>query len=261
MAESRDFCGVCTLRHVSKSSVVWCTESDEGLCTECQEHHSLSKSSRNHDTIPVTEYQKLPSDVLSISQYCDKHNEKYQIYCNKHECPCCSNCIVESHNECVDIVKLGDVIRNAKTSNAFYEIEQTLAEVLENIKKIRENRQDNLKTLSKERTMIEHEIEQTRKTICNHLDKMKRDIIKELYEVEKQENKEICQFIKVLEEKENDVAESQKKIKSIKQYASDLQAFLALKQLEKYPFLKDEFLQLITEKKICKRVFVVISAK
>ncbi|XP_052064799.1 uncharacterized protein LOC127704703 [Mytilus californianus] len=257
MAASRYLCGVCTLRHISKPSIVWCTECDEGLCTECQEHHNLSKASRNHDTILVTEYQKLPPDVLSISQYCDKHKEKYQIYCKKHECPCCSNCIVESHNECRDIVTLAGVIRNVKTSNAFYEIEQNLAEVLENIKKIRENRQDNLKTLSKERAIIEREIEQTRETICNHLDNMKNDIIKELYEVEKQENKEICQLIKMLEEKENNTVESLRKIESIRQHASDLQAFLAMKQLEKDVFLKDEFLQSRSDKDIVKQYSLI----
>lgn len=55
-------------------------------------------------------------------------------------------------------------------SNAFYEIEQTLAEISEYIQKIRENRQDNMKTLSEERTTIEHEIKQTRIAINNHLD-------------------------------------------------------------------------------------------
>ncbi|CAC5395528.1 unnamed protein product [Mytilus coruscus] len=257
MAASSSLCGVCTLRHISKPSIVWCTECVEGLCTECQEHHSLSRASRNHDTIPITEYQKLPPDVLSISQYCDKHNEKYQIYCKKHESPCCSICIVESHNECQDIVTLSDVIMNAKTSNTFYEIEQTLAEVLENIKKIRENRQDNLKTLSKDRAIIELKIEEAHTIIKNHLDKMKIDIIKELDEVEKQESKEISQLIKVLEENENDIVESQRKIESIRQHASDLQAFLAMKQLEKDVFLKDVFLQSLVDKHTIKQYSLI----
>lgn len=163
-------CGVCTLRQIYKPTTVWCTECGEGLCTECQEHHSLSKSSSNHHTITNNEYQKLPDHVLNISQFCKIHNEKYQIYCKKNEKPCCSYCIVDSHSECRDLEKLVDVIKNAKMSNAFYEIEQTLAEISKNIQKIRENRQDNMKTLSEERTTIEHEIKQTRIVINNHLD-------------------------------------------------------------------------------------------
>ncbi|CAG2194884.1 unnamed protein product [Mytilus edulis] len=66
MATSSPSCGVCDLRHNTKPSIVWCTECDEGLCTECQEHHSLSKASRYHNVIPINEYQKLPIDVLKL---------------------------------------------------------------------------------------------------------------------------------------------------------------------------------------------------
>lgn len=47
----------------------------------------------------------------------------------------------------------------------------------------------------------------------------------------------------MLEERENEISECQKKTSSIKQHAPDLQAFIALKQLEKDVLVKDEFLQ------------------
>ncbi|VDI28108.1 blast:Transcription intermediary factor 1-beta [Mytilus galloprovincialis] len=100
MASSSQNCGVCDLRHINKPSIIWCTECDEGLCQECQEHHSLSKGSRNHNTIAITEYQTLPNDVLKITQYCNIHKDKFIIYCRKHERPCCRKCIVETHKEC-----------------------------------------------------------------------------------------------------------------------------------------------------------------
>ncbi|CAC5395523.1 unnamed protein product [Mytilus coruscus] len=81
--------------------------------------------------------------------------------------------------------------------------------------------------------------------------------MKELSEVEKQENKEICQLLKLLEEKENEIVESQRKIENIKQNASDLQAFLAFKQLEKDVFLKDEFLQSLVDKHIIKQYSLI----
>ncbi|CAC5411746.1 unnamed protein product [Mytilus coruscus] len=253
MSTSTHSCGVCELRHITKCSIIWCTECDEGLCTECQEHHSLSKSSRNHNTLPITNYQKLPPDVLKISKYCEKHNEQFQIYCKNHESPCCSNCVVESHNECREFTKLSEAILNAKTSNAFVEIEHFLAEVSENITKIRENRQENMKKISEKRMQIEQEIEQTRIIINNHLDKLQEKLRKELCEIEEKENKEICQLISMLEEKENDIAECQTNILSIKQYASDLQAFVSMKKLESEVSLKDEFLQSLINKAILKQ--------
>jgi hypothetical protein len=66
MSSSPSFCGICDIRHISNPSDVWCPDCDEGLCTECLDHHSLVKSSRKHTTIPIAEYQKLPSYVLEI---------------------------------------------------------------------------------------------------------------------------------------------------------------------------------------------------
>ncbi|XP_063399383.1 uncharacterized protein LOC134684016 [Mytilus trossulus] len=246
MATSSLSCSVCDLRHISNPSAVWCTECDEGLCEGCQEHHSLSKASRNHTVIPITEYHKLPSDVVKISQFCDKHNEKLSIYCKMHECPCCRNCIVESHNKCQQILKIEDVINNVKSSNAFFEIEQTLKEVGENIEKIREDRQNNLKTLPETRKQIEKEILETRTSINNHIDKIQADIIKELYASADQESKQIRQLLNSLDEKQQEIAILQGSLSDIKKHASDLQTFLSMKRIEKKVSGKNEYIMSIS---------------
>ncbi|XP_071121594.1 uncharacterized protein [Mytilus edulis] len=249
MAAPSQSCGVCDLRHITKPCIVWCTECDEGLCSECKEHHSLSKSSRSHSVIPIAEYLKLPADVLKITQYCSKHDEKFQIYCQKHECPCCSKCIVESHKVCQDIVNLDDVIQNAKTSNAFSEIEETLVEVTENLQKIRQHQQNNLLTFKEKRKEIEKELKKTRMKINNHLDKLQEDLMKQLIELEEKENSKICQLMASLEKKEKEIGECQNSLLNIKKHATDLQMFLSIKQIEEDIYSKDKKLQALVEGK------------
>ncbi|XP_076115854.1 uncharacterized protein LOC143083478 [Mytilus galloprovincialis] len=247
MATSFQNCGVCELRHITNPSIVWCTECDEGLCTECQEHHSLSKASRRHSVIPITGYQKLPTNLLKVTQYCSKHNEKYQIYCQMHESPCCSKCIVEDHKDCQDIVNLDDVIHNVKTSNALLEIEDTLVEAAENIQKIRQHQQDNLSTLYEKRKEIENEIKNIRIKINSHLDKLQEDLLKQLYSIEEKENLKICQLLSKLEHKEKEIKEYQRNIMNIKQQATDLQVFLSMKQIKEGVYSKGIFLHSIIE--------------
>ena len=86
MSSSPSFCGICDIRHISKPSEVWCRECEEGLCTECLDHHSLAKPCRTHTTIPIAEYRKLPSYVLDIKEHCSEHNGKFQLYCKEHGC-------------------------------------------------------------------------------------------------------------------------------------------------------------------------------
>lgn len=83
MAISSPVCAICDLRHISQRSVVWCPECNESLCGDCKEYYSLSKLSRYHIVMSVSDYEKLPSDVLQISQACNNHNEQFQMYCKK----------------------------------------------------------------------------------------------------------------------------------------------------------------------------------
>jgi hypothetical protein len=71
-------CGVCFTRYISKVSNIWCSECGEGLC---KEHHGSSKSNKHHVTVPIEEYRKLPVFILEMKEICEKHNEKYQMFC------------------------------------------------------------------------------------------------------------------------------------------------------------------------------------
>ena len=60
MAASRDIlCGICEAQHITKYADQWCPECDEGLCSDCEKHHNISKASRNHGVISIESYHKF----------------------------------------------------------------------------------------------------------------------------------------------------------------------------------------------------------
>ena len=233
MSSSPSFCGICDIRHISKPSEVWCPDCEEGICTECKEHHSLAKPSRNHSTIPIEEYQKLPSYVLEIKEHCDEHHEQFNLYCKEHDCPCCRICIVKNHSDCKNVAIMEDIIKNVKTSSMFDETEHLIKEMIENIGKIRQNRGANSSTVTDQKRIIENEIQELRTKINNHLDKLQENLIKKLTEAEKHVTEETCELLVSLDEKQKELTEYQTNIVNIKKYASDLQTCLAVKQIEK----------------------------
>ncbi|XP_063400761.1 uncharacterized protein LOC134685195 [Mytilus trossulus] len=247
-------CSVCEYQHVFKPACIWCSDCDEGLCIDCSKYHGISKSTRKHVTVPISEYQKLPSYITSIKQTCSAHEEKYQIYCKDHEDACCSKCTVEKHATCPNISNLDDIVKNIKASNAFLEIHETLNEVAEIIKRIRQDKNGNLKTLSEKRKQIECEIQLFRVNINHHLDKLQENFITELQETEKKEETKIYKLMKALDEHERKVVNHQENIASIKQHASDLQTFLSLKQLEGDVNDNSQFIDSLTESNVLNRV-------
>lgn len=117
------------------------------------------------------------------------------MYCKKHEFLCCDSCIVENHMECRDFDRLADITQNMKFSNAFCDIEQSVAELSHNIHRIQNNREKNLKRLAEMKKHVEEDIKQTRITINKHLDKKQDDIVTKLNATERPKNKKENQLL------------------------------------------------------------------
>ena len=228
MSSSPSFCGMCDCRHISRPSEVWCSDCEEGLCTECLEQHSLAKPRRNHTMIPISEYWKLPSYVLENNELCKEHHKKFIIYCKEHERPCCRICILENHKDCKEVVIVENIINNVKTSHLFNEIERSIDELIETIGKIRQNRETNASAVKEQKILVENEIRELRTKIDKHLDKLQESLMKELTEKENGITIETRELLVSLDEKQKELTEHQTNIVNIKKHASDLQTYLAV---------------------------------
>ena len=253
MATSTVACNVCSLRHITKSSAVWCSECDEGFCTDCKEHHSLAKATRDHVTITFAEYQKLPAFIVGINPLCDEHREKYQAYCKEHENVCCRKCVFTCHKNCKDIVPLEEVVDNVKNSSSVQEMEHLLDDLTKNIKAIITSGQDNLDMLNETKAGIEKEIKQTRLAINGYLDKLEKELMTKLQEAGDSAKGQIMELVATLAENEKEILECQDNLQNIKTHATDLQTFLGLKQIEHEITKNERFVQsLIDHQKVSK---------
>ena len=97
--------------------------------------------------------------------------------------------------------------------------------------------------MKEQKQIIENEILKLRTKINNHLDRLQEDLLKKLAEAEKQITEETRELRASLDEKQTKLTEYQTNIVNIKKYASDLQTFIAVKQIEKEVETQDTCLQ------------------
>jgi hypothetical protein len=71
-------------QYITKYADQWCLECYDGLCSDCENHHKISKSSRNHGVISIENYHKLPSSISEIGNHCEYHDMKYTHFCQHH---------------------------------------------------------------------------------------------------------------------------------------------------------------------------------
>jgi DNA-binding beta-propeller fold protein YncE len=140
---------------------------------------------------------------------------------------------VENHKDCKEVAVFGNITKNVKTSTMFNETEHLIKEMLENIGKIRQNRETNSSSVKEQKRIIQDEIQELRTNVNNHLDKLQENLMKELIELEKQVTEETRELLVSLDEKQKKLIEYQTNIVNIKKYASELQTFIAVKQIER----------------------------
>ncbi|XP_063435959.1 uncharacterized protein LOC134716875 [Mytilus trossulus] len=238
-------CGICDAQHITKCANHWCPECDEGLCDECEKHHSISKGTRKHGIIPTDDYKKLPPDILSIGHHCREHEKKFQNYCPHHEKLCCPTCISTEHRKCVGLLDLDEVVKTSKTSVLIDNLEKSLEEIAVNINKIIIDRTENFEKIKEERHGFHNQIKQVRDKINTHLDKLEQQIINDLLSEERKIKSEIETLLRKLSEKKTIVHDLQNSIDAMKKHASDLQTFLASKKLEECAMSEEKYLQSI----------------
>ena len=240
-------CGICESQHITKCADHWCPECEEGLCSECQKHHSLSKASRTHGIISIENYKKLPQSISQIVHYCKDHDMKVTNYCPKHDTICCPVCISTNHKKCVDLMAIPELIRTTKTSSIIATMEQSIQDMQHNIDIAVKDRKENMSSIRKQRQHYSDEIKQIRVKINSHLDTIEQRIMGELIDVEENVKLQIQNLLTELSKRSDTINEIQGTILALKEYASDLQTFLGSKSIEVEVEKQAKFVESLSE--------------
>jgi len=248
MAASRNIlCGICDGLHITKYANQWCPECDEGLCSDYENHHRISKATRNHGVISIENYHRLPSFISEIGNHCEYHDMKYTHFCQHHDKPCCPDCISTNHKDCIGPLSMREITKTSKTSTLIDNIEHNLTDIKNNIDKITKNRQQNLSEIRQQRQMFQDQIREMRVKINSHLDTLEHNILQELHDKEHNIKSKIDNILKQLSKNSKTVEGLQSDIIAIKEYASDLQTFLGSKSLEEEVNKEEESLIALSE--------------
>ena len=248
MATSRNIlCAICEAQHITTYADHWCPECDEGLCSDCETHHNISKASRNHGVISIENYHKLPSSISEIGNHCEHHDMKYTLFCQFHDKPFCIDCISTNHKDCVGLLSIREIIKTSKTSTLIDNIEQNLTDIKNNIDKITKNRQHNLSEIRQQRQMFQDQVKQMRVKITSHLDTLEHNILQELDDTENRIKSKIDKLLEQLSKNSKVIAGLQSDIIAVKEYASDLQTFLGSKVIEEKVLKEEESIMALSD--------------
>jgi hypothetical protein len=209
----------------------WCPECDDFLCSDCLRHHKSSKTSKHHSTMSLEDYKELPTVVQAMKHHCEDHDEPHHMYCPVHNRPCCIRCVLTAHKECTDVAPITDFISNVKSSPAILDLEQTLKELGSFVKRLMDDKDENLQEILTRKKEICEEIHKIRKSLNDHLDQLQETLIGSITKTVDDVTLQLGDDKNRLTEIENKASNITMEFIKIKEHASDLQTFLSLPHL------------------------------
>ena len=126
------YCSLCPEDHENEVAIVWYPECHDALCSNCYTYHKWSKFAKHHVIISIEDFEKLSEFLQSQPDFCRDHECLFDLYCKKHEAPCCVKCVPEYYSYCCsskETSSLMDVIKNIKLS-AKLETNETLCKLV-----------------------------------------------------------------------------------------------------------------------------------
>lgn len=233
MAESSEFrCGPCESRNLSNNALLWCSVCEEGLCTECSEYHKVSKSSRQHSTLPIQNYHDLPELFRTLSKTCHLHREPLVLYCGTHQESGCAECIAFKHTKCIGVTLLSQTVKGIKDSEYISITKRKIRGIRTHIEEMKQNRHANIVRLQQQRVSI-YEVTRYRDTVNKHLDDIEAKILKKMLETVESESEKCKQAEEKLEGQLSKIVDYERSFSNIENYENEEHLFLGMTYLNK----------------------------
>lgn len=228
----RSLCHTCKEDDNTSEATTWCTECEAFLCADCLKLHKSLTSTKEHLTLLVKEYHNLPKFIKETTCRCIEHRKRFELFCFFHSCACCTQCFVDKHQACQNFSTLKDFLKDIKSSTSMSLLRKELIdlkEIFENTLKYINKRLDE-NEIQKEKVIAE--IRATRKSIAEYLDGLEQKLLGDL----ESDNEKLRSNIKTIAQQimshESHISELSDGLSKIVQYATRLQTYVGMKNIE-----------------------------
>ncbi|CAC5407971.1 unnamed protein product [Mytilus coruscus] len=148
------------------------------------------------------------------------------------------------------------MLKDIKTSEMYQDLEQLMTDMLENIKEIKNDREANILDIEIDKKKQLEEIHQMRLLVNNHLDKLETKLKLEIEETVRKTTEQIRKTLVLVHETEQKISENIADLNDIHSYASDLQTFLGMREMQKRITENDKSMQSLLDDGLLQQMII-----
>ena len=240
-------CDPCQSRNIVNTSVSWCMECEEELCSECTEYHTNLKMARNHHVVDLKLKTSYSALLKKPSLFCEQHKDcQVDYFCVDHDELCCRDCLAKTHKACVNTISLNSASTGANHSHLFSDCQEQLTSINQTYKRILKYREENVSGIKDDKQRIKENMKKIKENLIQRINQVEKELTNKLdilvQENTKFEEDEISKVLEVTEEVELYL----KEMLFIVEHGSEKQAFLLCRKIDTYLHQADNELRITT---------------
>lgn len=230
--ENRVFCDSCRHNDEQKIATFRCKQCRDNLCvTCCRFIHERVKEFSLHSIIDLR-IANTEIDNADDEGYCVFHSQKpIEVFCRDHEKFGCSYCLTTTHRDCHMVISLDEIVGD--------EFETLLERFTSEIKLMKDstttvlqNTNINMLELNQKKTEIHKNVRKSIKDIKQRLDDLYFQLGRSLKHSIKEKVSEMNFLVKLLEDFDATLAQTEKNASTIMTTGNKKQMFVAVEQIK-----------------------------
>ena len=206
------------------------------LLLEYNRHQRMTKSLGSRAVREKIVKEKDRNHKVPPSKFgerCAFHADPLDFYCHTHKEPACIVCATTMHKVCHVVTVSENATKSHHACVNISDIEQTIEVVIDNIEKIRVDREENLTEILLQKNAVEKDLHIIRKKLNERLDRIEKDLLSQLNDSFIKHKVETEMLLRDLENRKQVAKSLQIAITKVKNINSDVEAFMEGKRIEK----------------------------
>ncbi|CAG2210975.1 unnamed protein product [Mytilus edulis] len=175
------FCGTCSRRNRSNEAVKYCSDCEDGLCSECFDFHGSIKTFDTHHVIDINVIEGKP---LVVNKSCKVHPDMVlEYFCSDHDTMCCRSCMASDHRSCEKLMPIEVFAKGVKDSAMFEEMAKDITTLNSAVKELEDKKKKSIVSLKDNKLTVKQDVKNFKARLLKRIEVIEAALMSEIDQV------------------------------------------------------------------------------
>ncbi|VDI20781.1 Hypothetical predicted protein [Mytilus galloprovincialis] len=224
------FCGTCGRRSKSTKAVKYCTDCEDGLCSDCVDFHGSIKSCASHHVIDV---KVIDGNPVVVIRSCEVHPDMVlEYFCADHDTLCCRSCMASDHRSCDKLLPIEVAAKGVKRSTMYEEINNDVRILKTAVNDLEDKKRKGMLSLNDSKEIVQQEVTNLKKQLQKRIQEMEKALMSEIDKMHTNLSKESSDDLDKICGQRKKIQNISEQFESVTKYGSESQIFMLLHNIK-----------------------------